>query len=237
MVQPGARLPQRQPFREPTAPVKVRKIPKDKAEKIGKDAQKYAVHAGGQELPMHDSRYEPVLGLAYLVDPTPARHTVANGGLYDTPSLREVFELEGLTPPGRYGYGGKGALFALMNRHIQVVNCAGLCLFSQIMGRPPMREWINAATGWEISLEELLRVGHRVQVLRHVFNLREGINPLTPNPVEQISTGPFRFSMGLFEVIRSHRQIYRLILGFVEKYHHVFKHVKIFVKPPSPHIF
>ena len=29
----------------------------------------------------------------------------------------------------------------------------------------------------EISLEELLRVGHRVQVLRHVFNLREGIRP------------------------------------------------------------
>jgi len=147
------------------------------AGRIGEEAGSLAMHVGGQELPMHDSRYEPVLGLAYLVDPTPARHTVANGGLYNTPSLREVFELEGLTPPGRYEYGGKGALFALMNRHIQVVNCAGLCLFSQIMGRPPVREWINAATGWEISLEELLRVGHRVQVLRHIFNLREGIRP------------------------------------------------------------
>jgi aldehyde:ferredoxin oxidoreductase len=64
-----------------------------------------------------------------------------------------------------------------MNRYIQVLNSAGLCLFSLIMGRAPMREWINAATGWRLSLEGLLRIGHRIQVLRHMFNLREGIRP------------------------------------------------------------
>jgi aldehyde:ferredoxin oxidoreductase len=40
-----------------------------------------------------------------------------------------------------------------------------------------VREWINASTGWALSLEDLLRIGHRVQVLRHCFNLREGIRP------------------------------------------------------------
>lgn len=126
---------------------------------------------------MHDSRYEPLLGLAYQVDPTPGRHTVANSGIYGVPSLRDVFALENLTPPGRYEYEGQGALFALVNRYIQVMSCAGLCLFSLMMGRPPIREWINAATGWDLSLEELLRIGQRIQVLRHVFNLREGIRP------------------------------------------------------------
>ena len=147
------------------------------AQRIGGGAESFAMHAGGQELPMHDSRYEPALGLAYVVDPTPARHNTANGGLIDVPAVREVFESQGFSPPGRYEYERKGREFALLNRYLQVVNCAGLCMFSLTMGRPPVREWLNAATGWELSLSELLRIGHRVQVLRHAFNLREGIRP------------------------------------------------------------
>lgn len=147
------------------------------AERIGEEAGPFAMHAGGQELPMHDSRYEPLLGLAYVVDPTPGRHNTANSGILDVPSLRAVLAAEDLSPPGRYEHEGKGALFAVINRYLQVVNCAGLCMFSLLMGRPPVREWINAATGWELGLKDLLRVGHRIQVLRHAFNLREGIRP------------------------------------------------------------
>ena len=124
---------------------------------------------------MHDARYEPALGLAYVVDPTPGRHNTANGGLLDTPAFQEVLEAQGLSSPGRYAYEKKGAEFALLNRYLQVVNCAGLCMFSLVMGRPPVRGWLNAATGWELSLPELLRIGHTIQVLRHLFNRREGI--------------------------------------------------------------
>lgn len=147
------------------------------AERLGSGAGSFAMHVGGQELPMHDARYEPMLGLAYVVDPTPARHNTANGGIFDLPSLREVFSLENLSPGGHRQYEGKGALFAFLNRYLQVVNCSGLCMFSLLMGRPPVREWINAATGWDLDLEDLLRIGHRIQVLRQAFNLREGIRP------------------------------------------------------------
>jgi aldehyde:ferredoxin oxidoreductase len=147
------------------------------AERIGGGAEALAMHAGGQELPMHDSRYAPAVGLAYVVDPTPGRHNTANGGVFDTPALRAVLAARGVSLPGRYDYGHQGAPFALVNRYLQVVNCAGLCMFSLMMGQPPVREWINASTGWALSLEDLLRIGHRVQVLRHCFNLREGIRP------------------------------------------------------------
>jgi len=145
------------------------------AERIGGGAEDFAMHAGGQELPMHDARYEPALGLAYMVDATPGRHNTANSGFLDSPGFRHVLEAKGLSSSGRYAYHKKGRELALINRYLQVVNCAGLCMFSLMMGRPPVREWLNAATGWELSLQELLRIGHRVQVLRHLFNLREGI--------------------------------------------------------------
>ncbi len=147
------------------------------AARLGGGAEAWAMHAGGQELPMHDSRYEPLLGIAYVADATPGRHNPANSGFYEVPALREVLESAGLPLPGRYDYEVKGALFAWVNRYIQVVSSAGLCMFSLSMGRPPVREWLQAATGWDLDLAELLKVGHRIQVLRHGFNLREGLRP------------------------------------------------------------
>lgn len=126
---------------------------------------------------MHDPRYEPLLGLAYVVDPTPGRHNTANSGFLDLPVLGDVLKAEGLTFPERYEYEKKGVTFAVLNRYLQTVNCAGLCMFSLMMGQPPVREWINAVTGWTLDLDDLLLIGHRIQVLRHAFNLREGIRP------------------------------------------------------------
>ncbi len=148
------------------------------AEQIGKGSEAFAMHAGGQELSMHDSRYEPVVGLGYLLDPTPGRHTTSNLGLYGAEVLDDVFALEnvGTMPKGSEAQ-GRGLVYALVNRYMQIVNCIGICLFTLTMGKPPVLEWINAATGWDIDLKELLHVGHRVQVLRYAFNLREGIRP------------------------------------------------------------
>ncbi|MBI2863540.1 MAG: aldehyde ferredoxin oxidoreductase family protein [Chloroflexi bacterium] len=47
---------------------------KKAAEKIGKNAGDYAIHIGGQEVPMHDPRTRPNTYPVYQVDATPARH-------------------------------------------------------------------------------------------------------------------------------------------------------------------
>jgi aldehyde:ferredoxin oxidoreductase len=39
-------------------------------------------------------------------------------------------------------------------------------------------QFLNAATGWNLTTEELLKIGERIGTLRHAFNLREGLNPL-----------------------------------------------------------
>lgn len=47
-------------------------------EKIGKGSEKYAIHVGGQELPAHDSRFEPSMTSMYINDATPGRHGQAS---------------------------------------------------------------------------------------------------------------------------------------------------------------
>ena len=41
------------------------------AEKVGRGSEAFAMHVGGQELPMHDPRFIPGLALTYQMDATP----------------------------------------------------------------------------------------------------------------------------------------------------------------------
>jgi len=124
------------------------------AERIGKGAEEYAVHIGGQELGMHDPKFafpafagKPTAA-RYQMDATPGRHT------------------SGFGPTQFQDY---------------LVNAAGLCLHSNLIIADPVKYivgFLSAVTGWERSMDELLKAGERIANMRHVFNLREGINPL-----------------------------------------------------------
>jgi aldehyde:ferredoxin oxidoreductase len=121
------------------------------AEKIGKGAEQFAVHIGGQELGMHDpklSRPGATGAARYQMDATPGRHTAGFG-------------------PGSF--------------RTHITNATGICMMGgggAPGGRNFLVEYMDAVTGWERSMEELLTCGERIGNMRHVFNLREGINPL-----------------------------------------------------------
>lgn len=132
---------------------------------------------------MHDARYDPGYGLAYEVEPTPGRHTIASNlyldlmGLHTaTRQLRRGKLLHGFKD--RFKVQGRGAELAVASAFMDVVNGAGLCLFGvSIGGKPPVAQWLNAATGWELSFDDYLEVGRRIKSLRQAFNVREGVRP------------------------------------------------------------
>jgi aldehyde:ferredoxin oxidoreductase len=123
------------------------------ARRIGKGAEQYAIHIGGQELGMHDPKFpsgpEATSAARYQMDATPGRHTQMSFG------------------PGSFT--------------THVANASGFCLFADLVGGNTIEyitEFMSAVTGWERSVDELLKCGERIANMRHVFNLREGINPL-----------------------------------------------------------
>jgi aldehyde:ferredoxin oxidoreductase len=157
---------------------------KKAAERIGRDAQRYAMHAGGQELPMHDGRADPGFILHAVVEPTPGRHTLGSYTYYDMFQLWT--RVKSLPKAGPRFY-PKGQKFladhekvvwsAACSQFSQVMNGAGMCMFGGFIGvnRIPIFEWLNAATGWDKSPEEYMRIGWNIQTLRQAFNAREGI--------------------------------------------------------------
>ena len=95
------------------------------AQQVGQGSEEFAVHAGGQELPMHDPRCEPALAVIYKLDATPGRHTQASVTF---------------TPPGiesdrpRYGQNrdqqaGSGAYVKDLYILNHTMTASGICLF------------------------------------------------------------------------------------------------------------
>jgi aldehyde:ferredoxin oxidoreductase len=124
------------------------------AKRIGKGAVKYAIHIGGQELPMHDPKRSTRLITPYVIDATPARHT------------------QGIKP----GFGFEDQKDGL--NFSKAYNASGLCEFVNFLGAEAFSEFLNAATGFHYTIDTILEVGERISNIRQSFNVREGHNPL-----------------------------------------------------------
>jgi aldehyde:ferredoxin oxidoreductase len=155
------------------------------AQKIGKGSERFAMHVGGQEAGMHDPRHDPILGIHFCADPTPGRHTVGSRGNYNYTHLWEfvtwapkVMKNTPLTDD--YLASEEVALKSVAMSCIkQVLDGAGGCLFAMISGLENWRvfDYLNAATGWNKTPDEYMLIGKRVQTLRQMFNVRQGVDP------------------------------------------------------------
>ncbi len=169
------------------------------ADKIGKGSEQYAMHAGGQELPMHDSRLDPGYAIAYECEPTPGRHTIScylYAGLFGVQhsfpaANRMIKKTKGKTAK-------KVRQYAAGSFYMQLVNCAGICMFGAMTSQLPLVEYFNAVTGWDLSANAYFKTGERILSLRKAFNAREGIKPedhaLSGRAVgaEPLTSGPLK---------------------------------------------
>ncbi len=173
------------------------------AEKIGRGAEKYAMHVKGQELPMHEPRGKKSLAIAYATSPTGADHMEAPHDPFYTafhPNSTMMPEL-GITEgaPSTELSARKAKLFFQTQRVWSMYNTIGMCDF---VGAPinavsmtKIVEHVRAVTGWDVSLYELIRAGERADCLSRIFNVREGFTPaddtLPPRLFEGID-GPLK---------------------------------------------
>ncbi len=154
------------------------------AEKIGRGAEQYAMHIGGQEVPMHDPKLQPEFHTTYKLDPTPARHTQYEGrSTFGGPKYPRA-------PKDFKDYANRGEHHKGASEYMHIVNATGMCQFI-MMTAPTDRfpEWINKVTGWSINGDDLQRAGERIANLRMAFEVREGNNPRARNVPGRIYGG------------------------------------------------
>ncbi len=160
---------------------------KQAVKKIGKGLERYAMHAGGQEPGMHDPRMDPMMGIHYSVDPTPGRHTIGSDTYYNYMQLWQYVtwapKVKNRTlKEEQYAASDTVALKSVAGScYKQLVDGIGGCIFAMITGAQHWRvfDYLNAATGWNKTPDEYMEIGKRMQTLRQMFNIREGIDPVS----------------------------------------------------------
>jgi aldehyde:ferredoxin oxidoreductase len=120
------------------------------------------------ELPAHSARALKGLSIGYA--------TATRGGSHhDTrPTPQYAPDFDRRSPTGK-------PAFAIRSQHFTAVGDAlVLCRFTAERGfglflDEPYAAMVRAVTGWEMTVEELERVGERIVTLERLFNVREGV--------------------------------------------------------------
>jgi aldehyde:ferredoxin oxidoreductase len=176
------------------------------AEHVGKGSDAFAVHIHGGEPAYHDSRFTSLMGVTYIADPTPGRHTAGSASWNETfgtgLALPKAADKKEWNVKWR-STEGKGRAQALHSNTHQAMNGLGLCLFTNLTGTLPWADFVNAATGWNLSDKDLMECGERIQNLRAAFNRREGIRPsdFAPHP-RMLGEGDGLFDAGPLKGVR-----------------------------------
>lgn len=172
------------------------------AEKIGRGAERYAFHIKGQELGLHDGRGKTGMGLGFALGATggdhiETPHDVAFQGegiskLYPMGLLDPVDPLKTDAAKVRFFYVGQQAW--------GINNLLGLCNFCSVpihaMTFSKLVEAVQAITGWDTSLYEIVLGVERANVMSRVFNNRCGFTPdddtLIRRWFEKMPSGPLK---------------------------------------------
>jgi aldehyde:ferredoxin oxidoreductase len=168
------------------------------ARKIGGDAEFFAMQVKGQELAMHEPRGKYNVGMGYAISEIGADHlVVAHDPALANPdslSFKNAHDL-GITKaqPPRSLSDEKMNQFYILERWNSLEKVVGYCFFgpaprSLILPEDVIAS-INAATGWNISLEEALQIGERATNMARVFNIREGFSRKDDTLPERIFQG------------------------------------------------
>jgi aldehyde:ferredoxin oxidoreductase len=182
------------------------------AQKIGKDSERYAIHAGGQELPMHDPRFDPGFLTCYELEPTPGRHTNVSYQWSEMFAMHRRFKGLPKPPPlyrvkEKYNPNGKEILQAAGSKYVQMGNGMGACLFGLHLGtKLPLVDYANAATGWTFSAQDYLVAGERIQNIRQAFNAREGLKPAVDFRMNARAVGDPPLTYGPVKGVRLDRE-------------------------------
>lgn len=158
------------------------------ARSLGKEAEKFAVHARGLEFPYHDPRALSSLALAYVTHPRGACHRGCTHSL-------ERFGISDLgypKPLDRFSCEGKAPAVAAMQNYAELYNCLKLCQLLMSSVEPKeIAGWLNAVTGWDMDLDEFLKVGERSFNLKRLLNIECGVLEEEGALPERVMKEPF----------------------------------------------
>ena len=162
------------------------------AEEIGSEAEAFAIHVKGMELPYHGPRAFVDMAANYATAVRGACH-LESLSYWLGYGLR--FDVYGWYDPEQYDphdSAGKGQIAAGFQNYMAVYNPLGICKFIAKGKVEPrhIADLVNAAAGWQWTADDLLQTGERLFNLKRLINLRLGVSRADDTLPRRLLTEP-----------------------------------------------
>jgi len=147
------------------------------AAKISQGAEDLIVEVKNLDFPAHDPRTYFSLAINYATGTRGACHTrgyphIAEIGVMTIPEI-------GFTKaPKRFNMEGQARLVALFQDLAAIHDSLVVCIFSPILGLSltDTVKFLNFATGWELTPEDIMKIGERIFNLQRQINIEDGLS-------------------------------------------------------------
>jgi len=146
------------------------------AEQLGHFSHEFAVQTKGLEPSLHDPRAHNGLAVLYATSSIGASHS--QGQTHNFEKVLTCPEMGIREPHDRFAVEGKGELAAKTQDLMCLFDSLKLCKFTLFGGitLTNIHQWLKSITGWDISLEELIKAGERISNLKRLYNIRLGFS-------------------------------------------------------------
>ncbi|MDZ7838090.1 MAG: aldehyde ferredoxin oxidoreductase C-terminal domain-containing protein [Actinomycetota bacterium] len=160
------------------------------------------MHVKGMELPFHEPRIKQMLGLGYAVSPIGPYYTVVEHDTDFDFNAEQLFmdKVAPLTVYDRLKADSlshqKVRMFFLLQPAFSMLDALCACIFAfspvRFFDFQYLVDIVNAVTGWESSLFELIKIGEKRINMYRLFALRENsTEDMLPERIfEPIENGP-----------------------------------------------
>jgi len=146
-----------------------------------------AVQVNGMELAMHDPRAASGMAISYATSPIGGSHNQSDFYLVET-SGRPIAEV-GIETVDRFQVQGKMLGLTRHQEWRTVNNALVLCYFPNPPA-PEMCEMLAAATGYDVSTQNILTYGERIWNLKRALNLKLGYNARCAEKIPELLLHP-----------------------------------------------
>ena len=163
------------------------------AARFGPDSEPFNMTVKGQELPMHEPRLKPAMGVGYALAPVGADHMM---NMHDTSFTRPGGSIERVNsaldepvePAPREALDeNKLKIFVTELNWMHFHDCALICQF-YCYNYAQLAEALSGVSGVEYGIRDILAVGARAQTLARLFNLREGFTAADDRLPQRVMT-------------------------------------------------
>ncbi|MBW1981047.1 MAG: aldehyde ferredoxin oxidoreductase family protein [Deltaproteobacteria bacterium] len=152
---------------------------------IGGEAEEFAVHGNGLELPMHDPRAYGSLALSYATSARGACHLASLSHAFERALTLPEIGLAEL--PDRLDPTDKGKLAATGQNVMGMLDSLKVCKFMLFGGLnlTHMLDWYEKIVGETMTLATFMLTGERIFNLKRLFNLGCGLEPSTADNISR----------------------------------------------------